>query len=263
MKSNTAIVLSYVGLSEGGYVNHPKDPGGATNKGITQKTYDSFNRLKGRPKKNVINITKTEAEEILVEQYFAPIKFDDLPAGLDYSVGDFSVNSGPRRAAIVLQECLGFTGDDVDGIVGINTLDAINETNIKDLIIRYNHARLAFVKRLDTWATFGKGWQSRIMGEHEGFQVSDIGVIDRSVKMYEGQTVIPAPIVVGVGKALDEDEKNTSLVNKVMSDPVAILPVIGTVLTPLADFNEWVQGALAFSIVAAVLFALVRAAKRK
>lgn len=79
MKENTDKVLAYIGLSEGGYVNHPKDPGGATNKGVTQSTYDAYNTLRGEEKKNVKDITKAEANAIFVSQYFTPIRFDELP----------------------------------------------------------------------------------------------------------------------------------------------------------------------------------------
>ena len=115
MKQNQAVVLDWIGLSEGGYVNHPKDPGGATDRGITQRTYDAWNRLHGRPLRPVRGISKDEANAILVSQYFAPVKFDQLPSGLDYAVVDFAVNSGTSRAAKELQKLLGVAAD---GIIG-------------------------------------------------------------------------------------------------------------------------------------------------
>lgn len=173
-----------------------------------------------------------------------------------------SVHSGPKRAVMELQKIIGFTGNDVDGLMGMKTLEAIKEYDVEDLIVNYNFARLEFVKSLKTWSTFGKGWSNRIMGASLGYQATDMGVIDRSVMMHRGAGIVPAPNLVGEGKALEKDEKETSIISKVFSDPVAILPVLGTVISPLADFNNYVQGALAFTIVATVVYALVRAFKK-
>lgn len=65
MKQNQAVVLGWIGLSEGGYVNYPKDPGGATDRGITQRTYDAWNRLHGRPLRPVRGISKTRRTPFL------------------------------------------------------------------------------------------------------------------------------------------------------------------------------------------------------
>lgn len=85
MEANRNQVLRYIGLSEGGYVNHPKDPGGPTDRGITQKTYDAWNTLKKRPRKAVRGITQLEADNIIYEQYMLPVKFPQLPSGVDYA----------------------------------------------------------------------------------------------------------------------------------------------------------------------------------
>ncbi|MCH8326714.1 MAG: secretion activator protein, partial [Bacteroidetes bacterium] len=93
MKSNTEQVLAWLGLSEGGYVDHPKDPGGATNHGVTQKTLDAWRDASGFGPISVKLISKTDANEIFIENYFRPIWFDKLPSGLDYAMADFAVNS--------------------------------------------------------------------------------------------------------------------------------------------------------------------------
>jgi lysozyme family protein len=204
MKVNQSQVLKWVGLSEGGYVNHPNDPGGPTDRGITQKTYDAWNRLNKRPLKTVRGISKSEADEILVSQYFTPVRFNDLPSGLDYAVVDFAINSGPSRAVKELQKVLGVTQD---GIMGIQTLSAIRKKNLQELIIDYCIARLSFMKRLKNWPSFRKGWTIRVMGKYDGVQSDDIGVIDRAVRMSRAVKA-PDPVISVPHKA---DEKNVKV----------------------------------------------------
>src|SRR5690606_8907906 len=104
---------------EGGFVNHPADPGGATNKGITIKVYQQFK--KGATVADLKKITDAEVSAIYRKNYWDAVKADQLPSGLDYAVFDFAVNSGPSRAAKCLQETLGVT---VDGKIGPRTLAA-------------------------------------------------------------------------------------------------------------------------------------------
>lgn len=198
MKQNEQVVLEWTGLSEGGYVNHKNDPGGPTDRGITQATYNAWNKLKGRQPKSVKGISKTEADEIYVSQYFAPIRFNDLPSGLDYAVADFSINSGPSRATKELQRILGVKQD---GVIGLKTLAAIKSTNLQILIVTYCERRLAFMQSLKIWPTFKNGWTTRVMGKIKGQQDTDIGVIDRAVRLSKGNVYIPAPTSVGGGKA--------------------------------------------------------------
>jgi lysozyme family protein len=146
---------------EGGYVDHPKDPGGATNWGITLATYSAF---KGRKvsKDEVRAMTRDDALRIYKRQYWDTVKGDDLPAGLDYAVFDFCVNSGPDRAVRDLQKVLGTVG--VDGSMGMKTIAACEsyELGVQKLIRDYCQHRLNFMKSLKTWSTFGKGWERRV-----------------------------------------------------------------------------------------------------
>jgi lysozyme family protein len=200
MEANRNQVLKYIGLSEGGYVNNPKDPGGPTDRGITQKTYDAWNDLKKRPRKAVKGITQMEADNIIYEQYMLPVKFSSLPSGVDYAVVDFSVNSGASAAVKVLQRVLGLKED---GVLGVVTLAAINKVDPAKLILEYGEARMKFLKSLKTWNTFGKGWTKRVMGDQEGAQTDDIGVVDRATKMIKMTTLIPDPKPVGTNKSGD------------------------------------------------------------
>jgi lysozyme family protein len=144
MKDNFPAALKAVLVHEGGYVNHPKDPGGATNKGVTQKTYDNSRRKWGYPTRSVRFITDAEIGVIYRIQYWDAVKGDELPSGVDYAVFDFAVNSGPARALKYLAKSKGATHH--------NTIN-----NLMDI-------RLEFLRNLSTWPTFGKGWSARVKG---------------------------------------------------------------------------------------------------
>ena len=158
-RQNFDVVMRYILKFEGGYVNDPHDPGGETNYGITQRTYDAWNRRKGRGKKSVRDITKAEAVEIYREQYAGNVRFDDLPAGVDFAVLDFAINSGEKNAVPILQRLLGVRQD---GRIGVQTLDAVSGWDAAELVQKLCDARLAFVRRLNTWKRYGRGWSSRI-----------------------------------------------------------------------------------------------------
>lgn len=260
MKDNQDEVLRWIGLSEGGRVDHPKDPGGRTNRGITQATYDAWNARTGRPKRDVFGITKEEAEDIIVAQYMTPVMFDALPAGVDYAVADWSVNSGPARAVKELQKIV---GADADGIMGSKTLAAVKRWDAQELILAYCNRRMEWLRTLGTFKTFGKGWTARVMGNRDGFQSDDIGVIDRAVMLARNVPVIPAPMVAAPAKADEADEKSTSILQRALADPVAVLPAVGAFITPIIDGSGPIQWAVAAAIVAGVAWALYRAMQRK
>ena len=159
MRENREQAIRQIGLSEGGYVNDPKDPGGETNYGITARTYAAWNSQTGRPQRPVRDLTKIEADEIVGTQYLDPIRFDDLPAGIDYLMADYAVNSGPSRAVRDMQALVGVAQD---GINGLQTLAAIRAADQVTLVNAYCDRRLKFLRGLKTWARFGKGWTSRV-----------------------------------------------------------------------------------------------------
>ena len=200
MKQNEEVVLEWTGLSEGGYVNHKNDPGGPTDRGITQATFNAWNRVKGRPQKTVKGISKAEANEIIVSQYLSPVRFNDLPTGLDYAVADFAINSGPSRAARELQKLLGVKQD---GVIGLKTLAAIKARDSQTLIVEYCFRRINFMQSLKIWPTFKNGWTTGVMGKVKGQQDDDIGVIDRAIRLSKHSVFIPAPTPIGSGKADD------------------------------------------------------------
>ena len=198
MRENYSQIQAWIGLSEGGYVNHPHDPGGATDRGITQATFDAWNRLNGKPQRAVRGISKAEAEEIIAHQYLDKVQADKLPSGLDYAVADYAVNSGPARAAKDLQRELGVTAD---GVIGVHTLAAVKEAEVTKLVLGLCQRRMRFLRSLRTWKHFGKGWARRVMGDLPGVQTGDTGVADRAFRMAHGVQIIPAPKVAAPGKA--------------------------------------------------------------
>lgn len=153
--------LSLVLVHEGGYVNHPADPGGATNKGITQATYNAWRKSRGLATRSVKSITNAEVATIYRNNYWNAIRGDDLPSGVDYMAFDFAVNSGPRRSAQYLQRVVGV---DDDGKIGPVTLAAVAKHDAVSVINLVLDRRLAWLKTLTTWKTFGKGWSNRIAG---------------------------------------------------------------------------------------------------
>jgi len=189
-----------MGLSEGGDVNHPSDPGGATNHGITQVTLNNWRKANGLGNISVKQISKADANTIFLDNYFRPVWFDRLPAGLDYAMVDYAINSGPARPIKSLQKIV---GTKVDGVLGVNTMSKINQYDKVDLIIALCNERFAFMKRLKHWQTFKGGWAARVMGKKEGVQADDIGVIDRAVRLVQARTNIPAPKPVE-GKAVPQ-----------------------------------------------------------
>lgn len=151
--------LPHILKHEGGYVNHPKDPGGATNKGVTQKTYDSWRDRRGEARQSVRSISEAEVSAIYRRDYWDAIKGDDLPAGVDYAVFDFAVNSGINRASRYLQEVARVPAD---GKIGPATLAAVGALSPTHVINSLCDARMAFLRGLSTFPTFGKGWTRRV-----------------------------------------------------------------------------------------------------
>ena len=150
-----SLVLSH----EGGYVNHPADPGGATMKGVTQKTYDGWRDKQGKPRQSVRLIADDEIQAIYRRDYWDAIKGDELPPGIDYAVFDFAVNSGINRASRYLQDVARVASD---GKIGPATLAAVKAMDAREVINRLCDARMAFLRRLDTFPTFGRGWTARV-----------------------------------------------------------------------------------------------------
>ena len=158
MEANFFKSLEMVLHHEGGFVDHKDDPGGATNKGITHKTYADF---LGRPLEDVSelkNIPEEHVQLIYKNGYWDKIKGDELPGGVDFCVFDWAVNSGPGRAAKALQKIVMVSQD---GAIGPKTLIAVSEMTPTEIIENMTKQRIEFYKELGTFDTFGRGWLRR------------------------------------------------------------------------------------------------------
>lgn len=160
------ICLDEVLRHEGGFADHPSDPGGATNMGITHKTLARWRKITpwwALPKGEVMALTRDEAAKIYRASYWDRSKCGSLPKGLDLVVFDFAVNSGPGRAIRSLQAEVGVLAD---GQIGPLTLDAITARVAKGGLTRLIGAccdrRLSLLKGLKTFGVFGKGWTARV-----------------------------------------------------------------------------------------------------
>lgn len=153
---------------EGGFVNHPLDPGGMTNLGVTRKTWAAYTGRK------VSQVTEGEMRALTVDKvmplyhqgYWQAVRADELPGGVDFAVFDIAVNSGPVRAIKMLQKAINMHGRMrvfVDGRIGPKTLQAARMVNVFDLIETLSQTRLNFYFDLSTFKTFGRGWSRRLL----------------------------------------------------------------------------------------------------
>lgn len=145
-------------VHEGGYTDHPDDPGGATNFGITLTDYKKYVHPSGTAA-NLRVMSVITAKEIYRKKYWNAMNCDALPAGVDYAVFDYGVNSGIGRAPKVLQRIVGVTDD---GDIGSITLAAVRVRDPKELITAVCDERMTYLRALPHWPTFGKGWGRRV-----------------------------------------------------------------------------------------------------
>lgn len=159
--SNFAKLLKPLVGIEGGVSDRPlkADPGGLTNKGVTQATYDLYRKSRGLALRSVRALTQAEMTEIYKVQFWDAVKGDSLPGGLDWAVFDFAVNSGASRAVKELQRVLGVK---LDGIVGLDTLGAVDRADTAKTINHYCDRRLVFMRGLKNWGANKNGWRRRV-----------------------------------------------------------------------------------------------------
>lgn len=155
---NYVTCLEMILHHEGGYVNHPKDPGGETNLGVTKRVYEDFGGTK-----DMKDLVREDVEPIYKKNYWDRLKGDSLPTGLDLCVFDFGVNAGTGRSAKYLQRMIGTVAD---GGIGPNTLkcldEYIEENGLEDTIRNFQSARQKYYESLSTFETFGRGWTRRV-----------------------------------------------------------------------------------------------------
>jgi lysozyme family protein len=158
MDRNFARALALVLKSEGGWSDNPADPGGATMKGVTLANFRRYVKADAT-KADLRKISDDQVATVYRRFYWDAVLGAELPDGVDYAVFDFGVNSGPGRAAKYLQAIVGVVQD---GRIGPATIAAVKAKPPGVVIDALCDARLAFLKRLTTWGTFGRGWSDRV-----------------------------------------------------------------------------------------------------
>jgi lysozyme family protein len=249
--------LERVLVHEGGKANHPKDPGGKTNFGVTQRVYDAYRSRSGLPLKDVFLIGSYEVETIYRTQYWNAISGDKMPPGVGYVVMDGAVHSGPGQSIKWLQRALGavYRGK-VDGVIGNLTLDAIAATTDHDaLIARIIDRREVFLRALKNFKTFGKGWISRINNVERTGQAWAMGSVGPAVEYIPG----------GERKAVMDDAKTAP--DKGMADAAtgggvasgglgATVNQLQEQLTPYSAAGGWITNLVVSLIVLGAVLAV-------
>jgi lysozyme family protein len=157
--SSYEAALARLLVHEGGYTNHPADPGGPTNFGITIYDYRKYVKP-GATAADVRAMKVEEAKAIYRAKYWDAQRCDELPAGVDDCVFDYGVNSGIGRSGKVLRRVLGLP--DNDWHTSDAVLAALRRRDAKAVIDAICDERLRFLKSLKTWPVFGKGWGARV-----------------------------------------------------------------------------------------------------
>lgn len=204
MNRNLAQSLRVVFKYEGGYVNHPKDPGGPTNKGITLETFHRYIEPTGTID-DLKRLTDAQAAIVYKKQYWDKVQGDILPDGVDLAVFDLAVNSGPIRAVKFLQAACGVQQD---GFIGPVTLDTLSRMSRDTVINSICDDRLAWLKRIKDdkgkplWPTFGRGWSDRVKGVRgEALKMSAAQFPAAAVVEIPVAPAVPTPTVAPVDHA--------------------------------------------------------------
>lgn len=139
---------------EGGFVDHPSDPGGATRWGVTERVARA-NGYTGHMR----DFPEIAARHIYRREYWQAVRAEELPPGVRYAVFDAAVNSGVRQSIRWLQRALGVADD---GVIGPVTLRAARDADPHALRGKLLAQRLKFMTDLKTWPVFGRGWARRV-----------------------------------------------------------------------------------------------------
>ncbi len=220
MQSNFHAVFKQIVGAEGGFVNDPRDRGGATKYGVTQAVLKAWRR-KDVTVDDVMKLSLDEAELIFKTQYWDAVKGDRLPAGIDLLVADTAYNSGAGRAIEFLQRVLDLKVDRVMGEVTLSTAASADATKLID---DYCHERLRFLRTTYGWKTYGNGWTNRVNHAH--------GVALAMTHMSGDRVAEAAPPLEPMGGTqADHDQKFT----KTPSGQAKVVALVGATGTAASD----------------------------
>ncbi|MCB1516137.1 MAG: glycoside hydrolase family 108 protein [Hyphomicrobiaceae bacterium] len=246
MQGNFDTCLDQTAVYEGGYSNHPKDPGGSTYKGVTQARYDLARERWGEPRRDVRQMNEAEWRRIYHDFYWVPVHGDELKAGVDNSTFDGGVNSGTSRGIKWLQ---GAIGARVDGQFGPETSRKAAAADAVKTIHAINDRRLGFMKSLRIWSTFGKGWSRRVAS-----------VRAASLVMWANATKRDPVIVLEENLPVTAGKEANARTGAAQAGTAGAGAGGGGVLTNLN--GDWVTTALLVVLALVLLVALARFAAR-
>lgn len=236
--------LTRVLVYEGGYSNHPADPGGVTLEGVIQRVYDAYRQRRGLPQKPLTPAMRgtaswnAERDEIYRMQYWDKVRGDELPPGVDLVVFDGAVNSGPVQSVKWLQRALRM--NNADGSIGESTMATLDACPDYDALVADICARrLAFLHQLKTWGTFGQGWGRRVANLKSAGQawatgsvgpqpvaVADVGGAAKA----SSSDLSEAPVSVGMGTTVTTGGTlTTSLLDPIQTATASLQPFTDTI----------------------------------
>lgn len=178
---------------EGGFVDHPRDPGGPTNMGITLKTLESWRRHPVT-REDVRMLSRAEARDIFRARYWTPLRCAEMPPAAALMTYNTGVLSGPGRAARILQDALNRQGSGlrIDGSIGSATIAACVKARQTELVSDYAQAYETFLRGLSNYDVFGKGWRSRL-SDVQAFALDFVGSAVAEVPTRSGGPLVPLP----------------------------------------------------------------------
>ena len=219
MADNFHLIIDHLIINEGGYVNHPADPGGRTIYGVTWRNWIAHLKRYSRheryleerwarylsPDENALPyfdaakfkvndfkaLQPSDVKFFYYKEYWEACNGDNLPNGVDYYIFDFSVNSGTRQAALILQRIVKAVDD---GVIGVNTIAAVNayceRNGCKRLLKEVDRARREFLSRLRNAPFFLKGWYNRLSKVlSKCYELLDDVYIDTTKPLSESRTI--------------------------------------------------------------------------
>jgi len=227
----------------GRLVNHPADPGGHTRLGITLATLRRHRNEPGLGPDALERLTLAEIKDIYYLHYWLPVRADELPRGLDYAVFDCAVNSGPRRAAQLLQAALGEAAGRADGIIGPQTVAAARAADVRETIREFSFRRQAFLALLPHAAVFGRGWRRRVE------EVERMALADAERP--------PEPLTVA--ETLQTNTvRSGGMVAAMVAAVMAALEQVRPLIAALDGFPLWASATIVAVAAVAVLFFMRR-----
>lgn len=258
---------------EGGKVDDPADPGGRTNKGVTQRRYDIYRRSFGKPTQDVYLISDAEVRDIYYSGYWLEAKCDTVPAGIDMLVFDTAINSGSNRSIRILQQSINVCLEAarrkpirVDGSIGDETRQGIKGLDLTKLAREFCAQRLAFLKSLKTWGRFGRGWTARV-------QSSLSVALDMIARVKPAYVAVPTQ---AVPKSDERDMQHTAVTvetaGKALGGSVAATGVVDAVknaagtfqtLADVSDVLRWLFIVLTVGLAAYTIYAAIVSSRNR